>query len=114
MSPIGGVGINLAIQDAVATANLLGPALLASGAFDDGLLPHVQQRRRWPTQVIQQFQRIAQQRVITGLLDDAPGGLLPTPSLLRWLSRSLWFRHLPARLFGYGVRREHVAFGRSR
>lgn len=112
MSPIGGVGINLAIQDAVATANLLGPALRASGGFDDALLPRVQLRREWPTRVIQRIQRIAQQRVIAGLLDEAPGGLLPTPPVLRWASRFLWFRHLPARLFGYGIRRERVRFGK--
>lgn len=112
MSPIGGVGINLAIQDAVATANLLGPALRASGGFDDALLPRVQQRRQWPTRVIQRIQRIAQQRVIAGLLDEAPGGLLPTPPVLRWAGRFLWFRHLPARLFGYGIRRERVRFGK--
>ena len=47
------------------------------------------------------------------LLDDAPGGLLPAPWILQWLSRFLWFRHLPARLFGYGVRRECVTFPRS-
>lgn len=114
MSPIGGVGINLAIQDAVATANLLGPALRADRAFDDALLPLVQQRRSLPTRVIQRVQRIAQQRIIAGLLDDATGGLLPTPPLLRWLARFLWFRHLPARLFGYGIRREHVHFGNAR
>ncbi|MFS8137859.1 MAG: FAD-dependent oxidoreductase [Thermomonas sp.] len=113
MSPIGGVGINLAIQDAVATANLLGPVLLGVGTIDDRLVSRVQQRRHWPTQVIQQFQKIVQQRVIAGLLDDAPGGLLPAPWILQWLSRFLWFRHLPARLFGYGVRRERVTFPRS-
>ena len=111
MSPIGGVGINLAIQDAVAAANLLGPALQAGGAFDDGLLPGVQRRRQWPTRVIQRVQRIAQQRIIAGLLDAAPGGLLPAPPALRWLARFRWCRQLPARLFGYGIRRERVRFG---
>jgi 2-polyprenyl-6-methoxyphenol hydroxylase-like FAD-dependent oxidoreductase len=110
MSPIGGVGINLAIQDAVATSNLLGPALRDTGAIDDRLLSRVQQRRRWPTLVIQSIQKIAQQRVIADLLKDAPGGLLPTPPILRWLSRCVWFRHLPARLFGFGLRRERVTF----
>jgi hypothetical protein len=88
--------------------------LRAGGAFDDALLPRVQQRRLLPTRVIQRIQRIAQQRIIASLLDDAPGGLLPTPPLLRWLARFLWFRHLPARLFGYGIRREHVRFGNHR
>lgn len=113
MSPIGGVGINLAIQDAVATANLLGPALRDTGVFDDRLLSRVLQRRRWPTRVIQRVQRIAQGAIIANLLDEKPGGLLPAPTLLRFLSRFRWFRHIPARLFGYGLRRERAVFGAS-
>ena len=69
------------------------------------------QRRRWPTQVIQRVQRIAQRAIIATLLNATPGGLLPAPRLLRWLSRFRWFRHIPARLFGYGLRRERVEFG---
>ncbi len=111
MSPIGGVGINLAIQDAVATANLLGPMLAGNGAVDDAQLPRVQQRRLWPTRAIQAVQRIVQRRLIAALLDDTPGGLLPTPGVLRFASRFLAFRHIPARLFGYGIRRERVQFG---
>ncbi|PNS08953.1 FAD binding domain [Lysobacter silvestris] len=112
MSPIGGVGINLAIQDAVATANLLGPMLAGTAAIDDTQLARVQHRRLWPTQVIQGVQRIAQARVIAPLLDNtAAGGLLRAPALLRFASRFLAFRHLPARLFGYGIRRERVQFG---
>ncbi len=111
MSPIGGVGINLAIQDAVATANLLGPMLAGADAIDDVRLARVQQRRLWPTRVIQAIQRIVQARVIASLLDATPGGLLPTPGVLRLASRFLAFRHIPARLFGYGIRRERVQFG---
>lgn len=111
MSPIGGVGINLAIQDAVATANLLGPALRDTGVLDDQLLSRVLQRRRWPTRVIQRVQRIMQGAIIANLLDEKPGGLLPAPTLLRFLSRFRWFRRIPARLFGYGLRRERAVFG---
>lgn len=111
MSPIGGVGINLAIQDAVATANLLGPMLAGGGAIDDARLARVQQRRLWPTRVIQAIQRIVQARVIASLLDATPGGMLPAPGVLRFASRFLAFRHIPARLFGYGIRRERVQFG---
>lgn len=113
MSPIGGVGINLAIQDAVATANLLGPMLASTATIDDTLLARVEQRRLWPTRVIQLVQRIVQKRLIAVLLDATPGGLLPTPAVLRFASRFLAFRHIPARLFGYGIRRERVQFGSS-
>ena len=56
-------------------------------------------------------QRIVQARVIASLLDATPGGLLPAPGVLRFASRFLAFRHIPARLFGYGIRRERVQFG---
>lgn len=111
MSPIGGVGINLALQDAVAAANLLGPALRDGGAIDEALLARVQQRRAWPTRVVQAVQRIAQARIIAPLLDAPPGGLLRAPRLLAIASRFRLLRQLPARLFGYGIRRERVVFG---
>lgn len=113
MSPIGGVGINLAIQDAVATANLVGPALRDGGPINDATLARVQQRRLLPTRIVQRVQLVVQKRVIAGLLAGKPGGLLPLPGILRQLIRFRVFRQLPGRLFGYGIRREHVAFGRS-
>jgi len=111
MSPIGGVGINLAIQDAVAAANLVGPALRGDGVIDEALLARVQARRMWPTRAVQAVQRIVQERLITRLLDATPGGLLRAPWLLRRLVRLRAFRRIPARLFGYGLRRERVRFG---
>lgn len=107
MSPIGGVGINLAIQDAVAAANTLAPLLLAGGPIDEAPLHAVQQRRLLPTKVIQAVQLQIQQRVISRALSQS-GRLPQIPATLRWLLRFRAVRHLPARLFGYGIRREHV------
>ena len=107
MSPIGGVGINLAIQDAVATANALSQPLLAGGAIDESVLAQVQRRREWPVRVVQHVQIAMQKRLISRALEqtDKP---LHVPALLRFLLRFRAVRHIPARLFGYGIRREHV------
>ena len=82
MSPIGGVGINLAIQDAVAAANSIGPSLLAKRPIDETVLGRVQARRLLPTRLIQAVQRVLQKRVIAGILDEKPGDLLPLPAWL--------------------------------
>ncbi|MEP7097909.1 MAG: FAD-dependent monooxygenase, partial [Dokdonella sp.] len=110
MSPIGGVGINLAIQDAVAAANVLARPLLAGGAVDEALLAQVQRRREWPTRVVQAVQRAVQRRVISRALEQG-GRPLRIPALLRGLLHFRVVRHLPARLFGYGLRQEHVRRG---
>ena len=106
MSPIGGIGINLAVQDAVATANVLaGP--MAAGADPDPLLERVERRRKWPTRVTQEVQRLMQDRVIAPLLaDEVPMTHPPLPALL--LDRLPLLRRLPARMIGLGVRPEHV------
>ncbi len=104
MSPVGGVGINLAIQDAVATANLLaGP--LRTGPVD-GLLAQVQQRRLFPTRVTQRIQVLIQNKVIGHVLGST--GELAPPLPLRLLGRFPILRRLPARMVGLGVRPEHV------
>ena len=105
MSPVGGVGINLAIQDAVAAANILaGP--LKRGAVDDRALAAVQKRREWPTKVTQGAQKLVQERVIlTVLNEDAP---LKPPLPFRMLQRYPVLRRLPALAIGMGVRPEHV------
>jgi len=106
MSPVGGVGINLAIQDAVAAANILA-APLAAGKDVDPLLKKVQQRRLFPTRVIQRVQRAIHDRVLTPLvvrkivLDK-----LPWP--LRLFQRLPLLSRVPARLVGLGIRREHI------
>lgn len=104
MSPIGGIGINLAIQDAVATANILaGP--LAERANVDVLLPRVQHRRQFPTRVIQSGQRAAQDNIIGRVLS---GGPIRVPALVKLLDRYPLLRRIPGRIIGLGIRRERV------
>jgi 2-polyprenyl-6-methoxyphenol hydroxylase-like FAD-dependent oxidoreductase len=106
MSPIGGVGINLAIQDAVATANQITlPFLRGAPTIDD--LRAVQQRRELPTRVTQRVQLFMQDRVIRRVLTTTqqPTSL---PWVLRLLRRSPLLQRLPAYLVGIGVRPEHV------
>ena len=106
MSPIGGVGINLAIQDAVAAANILA-APIKAGRNIDNLLVKVEQRRLLPTRIIQALQKLAQDNVIGRLI--APDAVLTKPPLaLRLLKRFPRLRRIPARLIGLGFRREHV------
>jgi len=117
MSPIGGVGINLAVQDAVATANLLSEAL-AGGASDaalDALLPQLQRRRNAPVALTQAAQRAIQARLLAPLVaaprspnaSRKPKSVrLPWP--LQLLNRFARLRRLPARLIGLGARPEHV------
>jgi 2-polyprenyl-6-methoxyphenol hydroxylase-like FAD-dependent oxidoreductase len=105
MSPVGGVGINLAIQDAVATANILaGP--LRSGALDTDLLRKVERRRMLPTRLTQRLQVIIQNRVIVRVLGSQEQVSLAWP--LRLLSRWPFLRRIPARFVGVGFRPEHV------
>jgi 2-polyprenyl-6-methoxyphenol hydroxylase-like FAD-dependent oxidoreductase len=106
MSPIGGVGINLAIQDAVAAANILVPALRQGGAIADAALDQVQRRRELPTRIIQRIQLLIQDRVISRVLGST--GPLKLPLALRLLRRWPALRRLPARLVGLGFRPEHV------
>ena len=106
MSPIGGVGINLAVQDAVAAANRLA-APLAAGDPLDRLLGEVQKRRMLPTRVIQAAQKLAQERVIGRLLE--PGApILDAPVIVKLLDRCPRLRRIPGRLIGLGLRRERV------
>ncbi len=106
MSPIGGIGINLAIQDAVAAANILaGP--LAGHEPVDRLLAKVQERRMFPTRTIQAAQVTAQNRVIGRLLKPGPP-LTRAPLIVRLLDRYPLLRRIPGRLIGLGVRRERV------
>jgi 2-polyprenyl-6-methoxyphenol hydroxylase-like FAD-dependent oxidoreductase len=105
MSPVGGVGINLAIQDAVAAANLLaGP--LRNGSATPADLRRVQDRRTFPTRTTQRLQVIIQNRVIRRALASRKQFSLPWP--LRLLRRFPALRRIPARLIGIGVRPEHV------
>ena len=106
MSPVGGVGINLAIQDAVAAANILaGP--LARGDDVDPLLHEVQDRRMLPTKVIQRGQKTIHDRVLTPLV-VRKAVLDKVPLVLRLFDRFPLLRRIPARIIGLGVRREHI------
>jgi 2-polyprenyl-6-methoxyphenol hydroxylase-like FAD-dependent oxidoreductase len=105
MSPVGGVGINLAIQDAVATANLLAAPLRDGQVTTEGLR-RVQQRREWPTSMTQRVQLAIQNRVIRRVLTD--GGRFSPPFAIRLLARFPFLRRIPARMIGLGVRPEHV------
>lgn len=107
MSPIGGVGINLAIQDAVATANLLG-ARLAAGKLADDLLHRVQRRRLLPTWVIQRGQKAAQDNLIARVLSGRP--VTAAPLMVRLLDRYPLLRRIPGRIVGLGIRRERVTW----
>ncbi len=105
MSPVGGVGINLAIQDAVASANLLAQPL-REGRATDADLAKVQARRMWPTQLTQRAQLIVQNRVIKGVLNSKVPLSPPLP--VRLLARFPFLRRIPARMIGLGIRPEHV------
>jgi len=105
MSPVGGVGINLALQDAVAASNLLAGALV-EGRLTVKDLAGVQSRREMPTRVTQWLQVQAQKRVIAPVLGGAAPSRLPLA--LRLLRRFAVLRRIPARLIGMGVRPEHV------
>jgi 2-polyprenyl-6-methoxyphenol hydroxylase-like FAD-dependent oxidoreductase len=111
MSPVGGIGINLAIQDAIAAANILA-APLREGRVTDDHLRQVQARRDFPTRITQRFQLLIQQRVIKRTLEQRPlengAGNLTPPLLLRLVRRFPAMRRLNARLVGIGFRPEHV------
>jgi 2-polyprenyl-6-methoxyphenol hydroxylase-like FAD-dependent oxidoreductase len=105
MSPVGGVGVNLAVQDAVATANILaGP--LRAGSTNEADLARVQERREFPTRMIQRGQLVVQNRVITGVL--ANQGELKAPFVVKLFAAMPILRRIPARILGIGVRPEHI------
>ena len=110
MSPVGGVGINLAIQDAVAAARLLA-APLRERRVSEGDLGAVQKRREFPTRVTQRAQVFIQERLISAVLAAGANGAgqpREAPLALRMLRRFPLLRGIPARLVGVGVRPEHV------
>jgi 2-polyprenyl-6-methoxyphenol hydroxylase-like FAD-dependent oxidoreductase len=106
MSPIGGIGINLAVQDAVAAANVLA-ASLSRGEDVDPFLDKVQNRRLFPTRAIQSAQVFAQNRIIGRLLQPGPP-LRDAPRIIKMLDRFPLLRRIPGRMIGLGVRRERV------
>jgi 2-polyprenyl-6-methoxyphenol hydroxylase-like FAD-dependent oxidoreductase len=103
MSPAGGVGINLAIQDAVATANLLAEKLRTSAVSVDDLRK-VQARREWPTRLIQAMQVFIHRNLVTGQTSQRKDSLPIVFRLLKWFPI---LRQIPARFIGIGPRPEH-------
>jgi 2-polyprenyl-6-methoxyphenol hydroxylase-like FAD-dependent oxidoreductase len=101
MSPVGGVGINIAIQDAVAAGNIL-----KGKDFSTKKLEAVQRRREWPVRVTQRLQILAQDRIISRVLASTQA--LEPPVFFRLLNRFALLRRLPGRLIGMGVRPEHI------
>ncbi len=106
MSPVGGVGVNLAVQDAVATANLLA-AKLAKGCPPETELDAVRRRREFPVWMTQRMQVVVQNNIISAALNpgDAP---LQAPIFARVINAVPWLQGITARFIGLGVRPEHV------
>jgi len=110
MSPVGGVGINLAIQDAVAAGNILSEPLRASRLTIDHL-QQVQKRRNFPTRVTQWLQVTIQRRVIARVLGETRA--LKPPLAVRLLAGIPFLRRIPGRLIGIGIRPEHVKLSKE-
>jgi 2-polyprenyl-6-methoxyphenol hydroxylase-like FAD-dependent oxidoreductase len=106
MSPVGGVGINLAIQDAVAAANVLFQSL-REGRLAIDQLRRIQSRREFPTRVTQWLQVAVQRRIIARVLGQT--GPFKPPLAVRLLAKLPFLRRIPARIVGLGIRPEHVS-----
>jgi len=111
MSPVGGVGVNLAVQDAVATANLLA-AKLAVGCPAESDLDAVSQRREFPTRMTQSIQVVAQNNIISVALNSV-GRELKVPLPVRLINAVPWLQGITARMIGLGVRRRRLAHDRK-
>ena len=107
MSPIGGVGVNLAVQDAVATANLLASGLKMEGLPTEDELDAVRRRREFPVRMTQRMQVIVQNNIVNAALK--PGNQpLKAPFVMRLVTAVPWLQGITARFVGLGVRPEHV------
>lgn len=109
MSPVGGVGVNLAIQDAVATANLLAEKL-KNGTLHDSDVEAVQERRQWPASVVQSVQRLAHRNILEKAIS---GKITHAPVFARVLNRVPWLQGRLAAFIGLGVRQERVDLRRG-
>jgi 2-polyprenyl-6-methoxyphenol hydroxylase-like FAD-dependent oxidoreductase len=106
MSPVGGVGINLAIQDAVATANILGEKLRGTGEIPEEMLTRVQERRTFPARATQRMQVFAHEHVIRPALNnDKP---VKPAFMVRMFKKFPVLQRIPARIVGLGFRPEHI------
>lgn len=108
MSPVGGVGINYAIADAVVTSNVLGPKLASGTPLRERDLAAVQRRRALPTRVIQTFQALAQRAVATRVTPATADRAFTPPRFIRRLLNSPRFLMLPAWIVGFGLWPAHV------
>jgi len=107
MSPVGGLGINYAVQDAVEAANqLAGP--LAAGKLEPQHLAAVQAARELPVKVIQFVQRMIQNRILAGVLKGEGAAQPNLPLPLRILPKIPFLRSLPARVMAFGIRRVRI------
>jgi 2-polyprenyl-6-methoxyphenol hydroxylase-like FAD-dependent oxidoreductase len=106
MSPVGGVGINLALQDAVAAANILYPVLKEKQQPGIDVLEEIQKRREPPTKATQRLQLTIQNNFLNRRLNGAKN--MPPPIMLRLFNRFKILRRIPARLIGMGMRVEHI------
>jgi len=107
MSPIGGVGVNLAVQDAVATANLLASRLQMDGLPAENELDAVRRRRAFPVRMTQRMQVVVQNNIVNAALK--PGNQpLKVPLVMRVVTAVPWLQGITARFIGLGVRPEHV------
>jgi 2-polyprenyl-6-methoxyphenol hydroxylase-like FAD-dependent oxidoreductase len=105
MSPIGGVGVNVAVQDAIAAANILA-APLREGRLSNHHLNQVQKRRTFPMKVIQKMQLTVQNQLVDPLLNsDQP---ITAPWGMRLFNAIPFLRRIPAQIVGIGVRPEHI------
>jgi len=110
MSPVGGVGINYAIQDAVAASNVLGEMLETRTPIRDQDLAEVQRRRELPIRVIQTFQALGQRGVARGVLSSEGERAFAVPRFVLPLLKIPWLLAIPARFLGFGLRPPHVDF----
>ncbi len=106
MSPIAGVGINLAVQDAVAAGNILIPEFRRGASIPIEALRQVQQRRELPTRITQRVQLLIQNNIIKRVLGTR--GRMKPPLVVRALGTFPVLQRIPARLIGLGFRREHI------
>lgn len=113
MSPVGGVGINYAIADAVVASNILGAKLRAGEQIQQRDLAGVQRRRELPTRIIQTFQALAQRVVMGRLAASAEGDLFAPPGFVRVVVGIPALLALPARLIGFGLWPPHVKGSRN-
>jgi 2-polyprenyl-6-methoxyphenol hydroxylase-like FAD-dependent oxidoreductase len=113
MSPVGGVGINYAIQDAVVAANVLGEKLRSGTPIGEQDLAEVQRRRELSTRVIQTFQSLAQRGVVRGVLSSEGERAFAVPRFVLPILKIPWLLAIPARFLSFGLRPPHVAAGKE-